>query len=409
MTTLPSRLKPSREPSADPLGGSAPRTHSRVVDATRWRLLALFGFTAVMWIVFDYLTDGVYLTPRNISNLTVQASITALVALGTNWVLLVREIDLSSGSLLSVVGVITVALQADHGWSVPTAVALALIIGVVAGTVNGAIIVGLRVPSFIMTLGAMMYLRGLAFIISAGFVVSGASDSFFNIANSELSTALTSALGALIAAIVAIYCLRSMRVRRPAEQAGPAWQAPRAINVASGAVLLIVGGVLLWAYTSYNGFPTPVAIVAVVALVMWFVGKYTRFGRHMYAVGGNPEAARRAGIAVGRTILIVFAIAGFLAAAAGVLQASRLNAGPPDIGSLITLNAISAVVIGGTSLFGGRGTVAGALLGTVVLASILNGLSLLAVNTFYQFVVIGWIMVLAVAIDSAAQRRAIRA
>ena len=129
------------------------------------------------------------------------------------------------------------------------------------------------------------------------------------------------------------------------------------------------------------------------------------FGRHLYAIGGNPEAARRAGISVGRIIVIVFVIAGFLAALGGVLQASRLDAASPDVGNLVPLNAISAAVVGGTSLFGGRGSILGTLLGALILGSILNGLSLMNVNTYYQYIAIGWILVGAVAVDAAAQRR----
>jgi len=151
--------------------------------------------------------------------------------------------------------------------------------------------------------------------------------------------------------------------------------------------------------------PTTITILALAGIVLWFVGRYTAFGRHLYGIGGNPEAARRFGVDVDRTVILVFMIAGLLAALGGVLQASRLDSAAPDIGSLVTLNAISSAVVGGTSLFGGRGTVIGTLVGALVLGSILNGLSLMAVNTYYEYIAIGWILVVAVAVDGVVRRR----
>jgi D-xylose transport system permease protein len=180
------------------------------------------------------------------------------------------------------------------------------------------------------------------------------------------------------------------------------------VTVIAALTVALIFGVFFWSYASFNGLPYIVAVLAVAAVVMWFVGQYMSFGRHLYAIGGNPEAARRAGISVGRIIIIVFVIAGLLAALGGVLQASRLDAASPDVGNLVPLNAISAAVVGGTSLFGGRGSILGTLLGALILGSILNGLSLMNVNTYYQYIAIGWILVGAVAVDAAAQRRVSR-
>jgi D-xylose transport system permease protein len=260
-----------------------------------------------------------------------------------------------------------------------------------------------------MTLAGLMYLSGLAFIVSNGFVLSGTGQSFYKIANDSLSHSVTVSLGVVLIVLVACGFLL-VAVRRRQEAGAPAGGRPgvRPVTVIAAATVAVIFGVFFWSYSSFDGLPYIVAALGVAAVVMWFVGQYLPFGRHLYAIGGNPEAARRAGISVGRITIIVFVVAGFLAALGGVLQASRLDAASPDVGNLIPLNAISAAVVGGTSLFGGRGSILGTLLGALILGSILNGLSLMNVNTYYQYITIGWILVGAVAVDAAAQRRVSR-
>jgi len=383
--------------------------YSAAAEAQTWRLLVLVAFTAGIWVFFHFKTDRIFITPRNLSNLTVQSSITALVALGTTWVLIVRQIDLACGSLLSLAGVVVVKLQVDAGWSIPQAIAVTLALGIAIGLVHSLVIVRLGVPSFIMTLAGLMYLSGLAFIISDGFVLSGTGQSFYKLANNSLSHSVTVSLGiALIVLVAAGWLLVAVRRRQERGASAGGRPAVRLVTVIAAATVGLVFAVFFWSYASFNGLPYIVAVLGVAAVFMWFVGQYMPFGRHLYAIGGNPEAARRAGISVGRITVIVFVIAGFLAAVGGVLQASRLDAASPDVGNLIPLNAISAAVVGGTSLFGGRGSILGTLLGALILGSILNGLSLMNVNTYYQYITIGWILVGAVAVDAAAQRRVSR-
>ena len=379
--------------------------YSIAAEAQTWRLLVLVACTAGIWVFFHFKTDHIFISPRNLSNLTVQTSITALVALGTTWVLIVRQIDLACGSMLSLAGVVAVKLQVSAGWSVWQAIAVTLALGMAIGLVHAVVIVRLGVPSFIMTLAGLMYLSGLAFIVSDGFVLSGTGQSFYKIANNSLSHSATVSLGVALAVLVAAGALLIV-VRRRQEGASAAGRPTlRPVTVVAALTVALIFGVFFWSYASFNGLPYIVAVLGVTAVVMWFVGQYRPFGRHLYAIGGNPEAARRAGISVGRIIVIVFVIAGLLAALGGVLQASRLDAASPDVGNLIPLNAISAAVVGGTSLFGGRGSILGTLLGALILGSILNGLSLMNVNTYYQYIAIGWILVGAVAVDAAAQRR----
>jgi D-xylose transport system permease protein len=268
------------------------------------------------------------------------------------------------------------------------------------------VIVRLGVPSFIMTLAGLMYLSGLAFIISNGFVLSGTGQSFYKVANDSLPHSATLVLGITLGAGAATTWLATLVSRR--RQQGVISDGRftmRPVSVFAAITIALVFAVFFWSYASFNGLPYIIAVLGVAAVMMWFIGHYTAFGRHLYAIGGNPEAARRAGISVGRIIVMVFVVAGFLAALGGVLQASRLDAASPDVGNLVPLNAISAAVVGGTSLFGGRGSILGTLLGALILGSILNGLSLMNVNTYYQYIAIGWILVAAVAVDAAAARR----
>ena len=188
--------------------------YSIAAEAQTWRLLVLVAFTAGIWVFFHFKTDHIFISPRNLSNLTVQTSITALVALGTTWVLIVRQIDLACGSLLSLAGVVAVKLQVAAGWSVSQAIAVTLALGMAIGLVHGLVIVRLGVPSFIMTLAGLMYLSGLAFIVSDGFVLSGTGQSFYKIANNSLSHSVTVSLGVALAVLVAAGALLVVVRRR---------------------------------------------------------------------------------------------------------------------------------------------------------------------------------------------------
>jgi D-xylose transport system permease protein len=381
----------------------ASRSGSSSLDAGRWRVLVLLGFTAVVWIVFNALTDGVFLTARNLSNLTVQVSITGLVAIGMTYLLIAREIDLSVGSIVGVVTVLTVYVQVRHGWHMVPAIGVGLAVGAAVGALQGLLVARWRIPSFIVTLGAFSYLRGVAYVVSGAVTLSGTSGGFYEIANGTLPTSATLIVGLAAIGFALWTWLRSRWRVLGDEQAG-GLRSVRAVDALS--LVGAVGGaaVLLWAYTSYRGLPYPVAILAVVVLAALFVSRSTAFGRHVYAIGGNPEAARRAGVPVERTIIVLFILVGLLSAVGGIVQASRLDAGPPQTGLFLALDAISAAIIGGTSLFGGHGSVVGTLLGTILLGTVLNGLSLMGVDTYYQYITIGLVLLVAVAVDGAAQR-----
>ncbi len=380
------------------------RAYSVAAEARIWRILVLLAVTAAIWVVFHQLTDGVYISARNLSNLSVQLTMTALAAAGMTALLISREIDLSAGSLYAVVTVLTVYVQVKYRWGAVEAVALGLLIGLSVGAFQGIVTTRLKIPSFIVTLAGFTFLQGAAFAISGAEVLSGTSDAFVRIANGSIPRDLTLALGAAVFAVWLWIWLKPMRLLQP--NAGRTALAElRPVTVLGALAVAGVLSVALWAFSNHRGLPYPVAILAVVVALWLFVAGSTPFGRHVYAIGGSPEAARRSGIRVERVGLVLFCAMGVLTALAGIIQASRLDAGPPSVGPFLALDAISAAVVGGTSLFGGVGSLTGTLIGTLLLASIQNGLSLMGINTFYQYMASGTILLVVVAIDSVARRR----
>jgi D-xylose transport system permease protein len=395
----------SHEETAPPV---AIRSHSVVAERRTWRLLFLVAIMGVMWIAFNQMTDGIYITPRNLSNLAVQAAITGVVAIGVGALLIAREIDLSVGSLLGAVVVISVWLQVDHRWTALPTVLVALGFGLALGLFQGLCTTVLCIPSFIVTLAGFSYLRGVAYGVTGSVTLFGTTSSFRWFSEGEFSVPVTVIV--IVGVFVLALCFWGWQRWLLHRETGIAAvvQSLRTVELISTAVLGAVCGLALWVFVSYQGLPAPVAILLAIALVAAFVGRHTAFGRHIYAIGGNPEGARRAGINVTGVVVVLFMFSGALAALGGIMQAARLDAGPPNVGLLLALDAISAAVVGGTYLFGGQGSVSGILTGTLFLASIQNGLNLKGVATFWQYIVSGVILLAAVAVDQLAQLRAQR-
>lgn len=372
--------------------------YSRAAEANVWRLLTLVFVTVLVWIGFHFWT-GVFISPRNLSNLSVQMSITALLTCGLTWLLIAREIDLSVGSLQAMIAVVVMQLVVSYEWGVWPSVVLAVALGAAIGAFQGAARIYLLIPSFIVTLAGFSWLRGVTYVVSGAQTVAGAGDTFYEIGNGTISPSIS--LG-IILAVTALAIVSW--ARRYTNLIGAARRTPRPINW----ILLAMGvaGAVLAAWVfGQDGIPYPMLVVAIVAFAMDFAAKNTAFGRYVYAVGGNPESARRSGIKTNLIIFTLFMLMGVLTAVSAVIQASRLDSAPPNLGQFIVMNAISASIIGGTSLFGGTGTVPGALIGALLMASITNGLGLAGVNSFYQMIITGFLLLVAVAIDMATQRK----
>ena len=381
------------------------------------RLLAMIAAVAVIWVGFDLLTDGIFLTARNLWNLAVQTSVVGIMTTGMVLVIVTRHIDLSVGSVLGFVGMVMAVLQAQilpvgAGWNWAASLGLGLGLGIVIGGFQGWWIAHRGVPSFIVTLGGLLIFRGLAWTMTEGQTVAPLDETF-----QLMGGGLLGSIGAFWswvvgAAGIVLVVIRTVMARRRRQRYG---FAVRPIWAELLVAAIIIGGIagFVAVMNAYDrprtdisqGIPIPVLILIGAVIVMSAVTKVTKFGRYVFAIGGNPEAAQLAGINTRLVIMSVFALMGLLAGIAGAVQTARLNAGANSTGELLELSVIAAAVIGGTSLAGGTGTISGAIVGAVFMQSLQSGMILLGLPTPMQNVVIGLVLILAVWLDTSYQRR----
>lgn len=352
-------------------------------------------------LFFTYMTDGAYLSARNLSNLLRQTAITGILAVGMVFVIISAEIDLSVGSMMGLLGGAAAIFDVWFGWPLPLTIVVTLALGLLLGAWNGWWVAYRKVPSFIVTLAGMLAFRGILIGITNGTTVSPTSEAMSQIGQSYLPSGIGFMFGAigLMVFIAWQWRRRSSRARLGLPINPPAGDIGRQAVTA----LVVLGAIYL--LNDYRGVPTPVLVLTLLMLGGIFLATRTAFGRRIYAVGGNIDAARLSGVNVERTKMAVFAINGLMVAVAGLILSSRLGAGSPSAGNIAELDAIAACVIGGTSLAGGIGSVAGAVMGAFIMASLDNGMSMLDVPTFWQYVVKGGILLLAVWMDTATKRR----
>ncbi|HEX4960157.1 MAG TPA: sugar ABC transporter permease [Thermoanaerobaculia bacterium] len=355
-----------------------------------WRALTMVGALLAIWVVFSIATGGTFLLPRNLSLLARQMAVTSILAVGMVLVIVAGQIDLSVGALAGLTGALAALAYARLGWSLALAVLLALAVGATLGALEGSLVAWLRIPPFIVTLGGMLVFQGTLLGVTGG-VSTSPPRPFLFLGQAYLPKPAGWIVAAGVAAALAFVAARIDERR---------WGRRRLGRL--GLAALAVGAVALM--NAYEGVPVPVLVVLALATVLSTVAHHTPFGRHLYAIGGNREAAFYSGIAIERHLVGVFTLMGLLAGAAGVVLTARVGAATPNAGQLMELDAIAAAVIGGTSLLGGQGTVWGALLGALVMASLDNGMSLLNTEAFWQPILKGAILVAAVAVDMAGRR-----
>jgi D-xylose transport system permease protein len=361
----------------------------------RYKILALLLALAVIWVFFHIATDGAFISSRNLSNLLRQTSITGMLACGMVFVIIAGEIDLSVGSLLGLLGGIAAVMTVNLGWGSWPTVIVVLLLGLVAGLLNGFIVTRLRVPSFIVGLGGMLAFRGVLQGITHGATIAPVPADMVYLAQGYVNPTLSNWLAAII--FVALVAMTAMRRKRRAALSIPqsaAWRDTLKL-IAIGAVM---AGFLVM-LNRYNGVPLPVMILLALLAIFTYIATQTVFGRHIYAVGGNMEASRLSGIDVAGVKMVVFALMGLMCAFAGIINTARLAAGSPSAGTNGELDAIAACFIGGASMRGGAGTVHGALIGALVMASLDNGMSMMDVDNYWQLIVKGSILVIAVWVD----------
>ena len=352
-----------------------------------WRALTMVGALAAIWIVFSITTEGTFLMPRNLSLLARQMSVTSILAVGMVLVIVAGQIDLSVGALAGLLGALSAMAYTLHGWPLPAALLMAAALGALLGALQGALAAWLKIPPFIVTLAGMLIFQGALLGVTGG-VSTTPGRAYLDIGQRYVPAAGGWALAVLVSAWFAWRALRGKGLARWK------WIGLIALALVSTAVM-----------NRYEGIPVPVMLVLALAAFFSGVSHHTRFGRHLYAIGGNREAAFYSGIAIERHIVGVFTVMGLLSAVAGVVLTARVGSATSDAGRMMELDAIAAAVIGGTSLLGGQGTVWGALLGALVMASLDNGMSLMNTESFWQPVIKGGILVAAVAVDMAGRRR----
>ncbi|WP_338771675.1 sugar ABC transporter permease [Massilia sp. METH4] len=366
---------------------------------TQYKMLALLVAIVLIWGFFTWMTEGGFLTPRNMSNLMRQMAVTGILACGMSLVIIAGEIDLSVGSLLGLLGGIAAVLDVTHGMSLPVNMVAVLAVGLFIGLFNGYLTAYLHIPSFIVGLGGMLAYRGILLGVTDGVTIAPVSDNFVYIGQGYLPPQWGIVLGItlFVIAISLTWRQRKSRAHHGLEQA-PVWR--------DGLRLAIIGAVLAGFVTtlnSYEGIPLPVLLLLALLGIFTYMTTQTVFGRRIYAVGSNMEATRLSGINVKAVKLWIFGIMGLMCALAGLINTARLAAGAPSAGTSGELDAIAACFIGGTSMRGGSGTVYGALIGALVMASLDNGMSMLDVDTYWQMIVKGAILTLAVWVDVATR------
>ena len=357
---------------------------------------------AVIWTIFQISNDR-FLSAINLSNLTLQIAATATISIGVVLVLLLGEIDLSVGAVSGLAAGVMAVLSVQHGWSPALAILAGLGVGAAIGFFNGFMVTRFGVPSFVVTLAGLLAWQGaLLWVLGDTGSVNLPPSVITDLTSTFFDPAIGWALG--IAGIAA-YAGSRLYARRRRAAAG------LEVGGIAGAVLqiVLVAAAVVAAVAILNadrGVPLAALIVVALLVLFTFITERTRYGRHIFAVGGNEEAARRAGISVTRIKISVFTLASLLAAAGGILAASRLLAVNQQAGSGdVLLLAIAGPVIAGTSLFGGRGYIWSALLGAVVIGSISNGMDLLALDSDVKFMITGAVLLGAVTIDAVTRRR----
>lgn len=372
--------------------------------ATRYRMLPVLLALVLIWAYFAW-ANPLFLSPRNLSNLSLQIVTTGIVALGLMFVLVIGEIDLSVAATGAVSAAITAGMAVNQGFDTVTAVAVGLLIGAAIGCVQGLVITYFRAPAFIVTLGTSLMLQGLLLDLlpASSNLISLVGQPLGKVATVYLPVPVSVALLAVVIALGLIFSLQSYAAKkRNALPASFLWSV-----VAPAVALAIVGTVVIAVFSSYRGVPLLVAFLLGLLGFFAYVTTQTRFGVYLYAIGANAEAARRAGISVKFLRVTAFTLTGIFAALGGMIAAGRvLGVSPDSADTTLLLEAIAAAVIGGVSLFGGRGSVWAALTGALVIGSVSNGMLLINASTQTRLEVQGAILTLAVILDAYLSRKA---
>ncbi|HSY22733.1 MAG TPA: hypothetical protein VK841_11490 [Polyangiaceae bacterium] len=352
-------------------------------------------------VTFFTIRSPSFLGARNLSMLCIELSITAVLALGMLLVIVPAEIDLSVGSGVGLLGGVASVLVFQRHWPAPLAMALVIAAGLGVWLAMGALIVKQKVPSFIITLGGLLVFKGLHWLVIQNSTVPVAPGGETNLFSILTTYYVPPAAGLLLAALITGASLAAYLLRGRTESAA---REDRTFGLMKWFVFAQAVFLFVLVTNSYRGVPLASLILSAVAWGVYVLLGDTPFGRHLYAIGGNEEAARVSGIAVDWTVIRAFGLMGIITAFTGLLQTAYAGASTTTVGSLMELDAVAACVIGGTSLRGGRGTVVGVLSGALIMATLLNGMTLLAVPPELKFIARGSVLALAVWADVRLSR-----
>jgi D-xylose transport system permease protein len=387
---------------ASPLVGNLARRLRQNIQ-TYTLIIAL----ALIWGYFAFATGGGYVSPQNISNLFRQMTVTSLMAAGMVLVIVTGNIDLSVGRLAGFVSVVAAYLQASV-WNTmfpdqpALAALLSVIIGIAVGTLwgiaQGYIIAYLRVPAFIVTLGSLFILQGLVLLQTQGKTIPANQPVFSQIGQGYLPANLSWLLAALVIAVLIFITWQGRRNKRKYGFPMPSLLMDALkVTIYSALVVIYVG--VVNSYKVAPGIPYPVLLLALVAIAVTYLANNTRFGRYAYAIGGNREAARLSGISIRRNIFLIFVLMGFLCGVAGIVLASYVGYGTIGAGGGYELDVIASAILGGTSTLGGVGTIPGAMIGGLIVASLSTGLQMVNAPPAITYVIKGGVLVVAVLLD----------
>lgn len=359
------------------------------------RSYAMIIALAGIWIAFQIITEGTFLSIRNISNLFRQMAVVGILAVGMTVCLIAGNFDLSAGNVTGFLGAVSAFMITQKSMSPIVAIIAAILIGAVIGLWNGLWVAYAKIPAFIATLGSSLIFKGGLFIITQGTTIPVRSDLFLALGQQYIDKTISYIFGVLVFAFyVGFDIKRSLALKTILGSFQPMRK-----QILRYVLIGVTYGTFLVVLNSYEGVPVAVLVLLLLTAVISFVLKRTKFGREVYAVGGNERAAKMSGINNAKVTLLTFVIMGAFAGVAGVTQTARLAAATPGAASGMELDAIASSVIGGVSLAGGSGKVINSLIGALVMASLTNGMSLLNVNSDVQYIVKGLILMLAVWFD----------
>ena len=376
-----------------------------------WRMVLMSTVLVVIAVVFNVLSEGIFLSPENLYNIAQQTAVVGILATVMVLIIVARHIDLSVGSVMGFVGVLIAFLIYTANWSWQAACLMGLAAAIAVSMYQGALTAFVGVPSFVVTLGGLMSFRGAAYLVADG-KTQPLADPFFLKLGGGYNGGIGTTASWILAALLCCGLLLAMLNKRRAKKiygvpTNPAWVDLVLVLIPVAIVLAFVATMNAYHIPNKDapqGVPIPVLIWGAVALVISFLVHRTRFGRYIFAIGGNPDAAALVGIPVRRVTMLLFLLLAVLITIAAIVAISRLNAGTKSLGNNLELLVIAATVIGGTALAGGSGTIIGSVLGALIMQCIDSGMLLLDVSIGTRYIIIGEVLIAAVVFDVAYRK-----